>query len=92
MNDTKVWTEQGTVDVSFSGASPELVNKYLPPIEQEYDTSAAEASKLPCPSLNIVIHVVGSRGRPYLPLPMAAFPINLSNQAMSSHSLPLELP
>ncbi|KAM0703866.1 hypothetical protein Q7P35_008871 [Cladosporium inversicolor] len=63
--------EQGTVDVSFSGASPELVNDYLPPAEQSHDSEIADTTNLLCPPLNIVIHVVGSDVQPFVALGVA---------------------
>jgi hypothetical protein len=55
--------ECGMVDISFAGASPGTVNDYLPPIELLEDIEPQNFTSLSCPALNIVIHVVGSRGR-----------------------------
>lgn len=59
----KSCSEQGTVDVSFSGASPRLVNELLPFVDQPQGTDFVETSDIPSPHLNVVIHVVGSRGK-----------------------------
>lgn len=58
-----VHTEFGTVDVSFSGISPEEINRLLPS-DNPLETSPEPARDQDhCPSLNIVIQVVGSRGK-----------------------------
>lgn len=57
--------DQGAVDVDFSGASVEEVNRYLPPIEQPQDPESTHVDDTPCPPINVVIHVVGSRGMHY---------------------------
>lgn len=84
--------DQGTVDVSFSGASPELVNDYLPPIHHLQDSAITDTTDSTCPPLNIAIHVVGSRGRFYMLHGPLHATINFLYQATCSHSLLLVLP
>ncbi|KAF2182922.1 glycosyltransferase family 1 protein [Zopfia rhizophila CBS 207.26] len=59
----------GTLDIDFASSAPEELDKSLP----SYPTATAEPAPVPlrpCPLLNIVIQVVGSRGdvQPFIAL------------------------
>ncbi|KAF5712393.1 sterol glucosyltransferase [Fusarium mundagurra] len=69
--------DEGKVDIEFSSLQPDEVNRLLPPdkaqdIELSRSFSAAAPSE-PCPALNVVIQVVGSRGdvQPFIALGVA---------------------
>lgn len=80
----KLCSEQGTVDVSFSGASPELVNRYLPPVEQSHGVDVEETSNTSSPHLNVVIHVVGSRGELHMVASHADSSLTLTTRRRST--------
>ncbi|KAM6525894.1 hypothetical protein FALCPG4_011426 [Fusarium falciforme] len=51
----------GTLNVDFSSTSPGELNKLLPPVPRP-SSHPAPRDDVPCPPLNVVIQVVGSRG------------------------------
>ncbi|KAG8675942.1 hypothetical protein FPOAC1_001937 [Fusarium poae] len=68
--------EHGSLDITFSSMAPEEVNRLLPPPKTHQPESIAESSttpQQPCPNLNVVIQVVGSRGdvQPFIALGVA---------------------
>ncbi|RGP74453.1 hypothetical protein FLONG3_6012 [Fusarium longipes] len=68
--------EHGSLDITFSSMAPEEVNRLLPPLKPQQSEPVTGLSAIPqqnCPSLTIVIQVVGSRGdvQPFIALGVA---------------------
>ncbi|KAJ4050970.1 hypothetical protein NW756_003883 [Fusarium oxysporum] len=69
--------DHGGVDIEFSSLQPDEVNRLLPPDKaQEIEPTSSLPSAAPsgpCPALNVVIQVVGSRGdvQPFIALGVA---------------------